>query len=153
MWSTWLEKTLYWKGIRNWVWIHLFSRKKLRIKTSDYFICFRKRLKDAQNSSITPKCVLFKYCKDMRAENPVYASVSYFISASHAREELFKKENQFSIVATKINDTKEAWKWWGGNSDREKDNQISRWLNRYIRVIFFIWNVNARSITLLRICW
>ncbi|KAK6017978.1 hypothetical protein OSTOST_16490 [Ostertagia ostertagi] len=34
----------------------------------------RKKLKDAQNSSETPKCVLFNYCKEMNAGRPVYAS-------------------------------------------------------------------------------
>ncbi|KAK6726412.1 hypothetical protein RB195_004622 [Necator americanus] len=57
-----------------------------------------KRLRDAQNASYTPKCVLFKYCKDMKAQNPIYTS--------HRREEDKRYEGSVEVMGKKFRSRK-----------------------------------------------
>ncbi|EYB92894.1 hypothetical protein Y032_0189g1218 [Ancylostoma ceylanicum] len=57
-----------------------------------------KRLKDAQNAHATPKCVLFKYCKDMEVEVPVYAS--------HRREEDKRYEGSVEVMGKRFRSRK-----------------------------------------------
>ncbi|KJH44243.1 hypothetical protein DICVIV_09715 [Dictyocaulus viviparus] len=59
-----------------------------------------KRLKEAQHSIATPKCVLFNYCRDVNTEKPIYHSMSYVKSST--------REN-------KTSDLKAALKYLGGN--------------------------------------
>uniref|UniRef100_A0A7I4XVX8 DRBM domain-containing protein n=1 Tax=Haemonchus contortus TaxID=6289 RepID=A0A7I4XVX8_HAECO len=57
-----------------------------------------KKLKDAQNSSITPKCVLFDYCKEVNAAKPVYAT--------HQRVEDKRFEGSVEVLGKKFRSRK-----------------------------------------------
>ncbi|VDO62357.1 unnamed protein product [Heligmosomoides polygyrus] len=57
-----------------------------------------KRLRDAHNSSATPKCVLFNYCKEVNAEKPVYAS--------HRRDQDKRYEGSVEVLGKKFRSRK-----------------------------------------------
>uniref|UniRef100_A0A0N4WU63 Dus domain-containing protein n=1 Tax=Haemonchus placei TaxID=6290 RepID=A0A0N4WU63_HAEPC len=57
-----------------------------------------KKLKDAQNSSMTPKCVLFDYCKEVNAAKPVYAT--------HQRVEDKRFEGSVEVLGKKFRSRK-----------------------------------------------
>ncbi|WKX88867.1 hypothetical protein Q1695_008480 [Nippostrongylus brasiliensis] len=57
-----------------------------------------KRLRDAQNAQATPKCVLFNYCKEVKAEKPVYAS--------HRRDEDKRYEGSVEVLGKKFRSRK-----------------------------------------------
>ncbi|KAJ1358915.1 hypothetical protein KIN20_017483 [Parelaphostrongylus tenuis] len=57
-----------------------------------------KRLKDAQNASATPKCVLFNYCKGVNADKPVYSS--------HLRKQDKRFEGSVEVLGKKFRSRK-----------------------------------------------